>query len=237
MTKILHLLAEEIKTVRNYINRRLFMGAREERALVDRFHELYHTAATWGIGNTAWFGVRLRKCPLDLWVYQEMIYDLKPDIIIECGTQYGGSAFYLAHMCDLNGKGKVVTIDIKDYPEKPKHPRITYLLGSSVSKGIVDQVKATINSRDKVLVILDSDHGRDHVLAELEAYSPLVNLGGYIIVEDTNINGHPVSPGSGPGPMEAVDEFLARTDMFEIDKSKEKFYLTFNPRGYLKRIK
>ena len=86
------------------------------------------------------------------------------------------------------------------------------------------------------MVILDSDHRKDNVLAELRAYSPLVQPGDYLIVEDTNVNGHPLVPDFGPGPMEAVDEFLATDDSFEIDPAREKFYMTFNPRGYLRRL-
>ena len=85
------------------------------------------------------------------------------------------------------------------------------------------------------MVILDSDHSRDHVLRELELYAPLVTPGCYVVVEDTNVNGHPVVPRFGPGPMEAVQEYLATTDAFEVDRSREKLLLTFNPSGYLRR--
>ncbi len=85
------------------------------------------------------------------------------------------------------------------------------------------------------MVILDSDHSRDHVLRELELYSPLVTPGCYLVVEDTNVNGHPVSPEFGPGPMEAVEAFLETTNDFEVDRSREKLLLTFNPSGYLRR--
>ena len=85
------------------------------------------------------------------------------------------------------------------------------------------------------MVVLDSDHHRDHVLAELRTYSALVTPGSYLIVEDTNINGHPVRPEFGPGPMEAVDEFLRESPDFAIDPEREKFFLTFNPRGFLRR--
>ena len=86
------------------------------------------------------------------------------------------------------------------------------------------------------MVILDSDHGKDHVLNELRTYSPFVTKGSYLIVEDTNINGHPVLHDFGPGPMEAVEDFLKENQNFTVDKSKEKFYLTFNPKGYLRKI-
>lgn len=87
-----------------------------------------------------------------------------------------------------------------------------------------------------VMTVLDSDHTMDHVLHELRAYGPLVTKDSYLVVEDTNINGHPVLPAWGPGPREAVDRYLAETDEFLIDERREKFLLTFNPRGFLKRI-
>jgi cephalosporin hydroxylase len=86
------------------------------------------------------------------------------------------------------------------------------------------------------LVILDSDHSRDHVLTELRTYSPLVTPGQYLIVEDTNVNGHPVLSEHGPGPAEALVEFLDETDGFEVDRAREKFGMTFNPGGYLRRL-
>ncbi len=89
---------------------------------------------------------------------------------------------------------------------------------------------------ESVLVVLDSDHSKEHVLAELEAYSPLVSEGGYLIVEDTNINGHPVLPNWGPGPTEALEEFLADNEDFVSDKGREKFFFTQNPGGFSKRV-
>ncbi len=128
-------------------------------------------------------------------------------------------------------------MDIENKEDRPKHTRVTYLLGSSTSKEIVEKVQSFIRSKDEIVVILDSDHHKEHVLRELEIYSKFVTKGSYIIVEDTNINGHPVEPEFGPGPMEAVKEFLKDNKDFVIDKSREKFLLTFNPNGYLKKIR
>ena len=86
-------------------------------------------------------------------------------------------------------------------------------------------------------MILDSDHSQAHVFQELTIYSPLVTKGSYLIVEDTNVNGHPVCPEHGPGPMEAIEEFLKKNKDFVIDGEKEKFLMSFNPRGYLRRMK
>ena len=118
---------------------------------------------------------------------------------------------------------------------RAEHERIEYLDGSSVSDEVVARARAAAADAERVLVILDSDHGKPHVLKELGLYSALVTSGSYIIVEDTNLNGHPVHPGHGPGPMEAVEEFLAGDPGFERDPSREKFMLTFNPKGYLRK--
>ncbi|MCJ7823046.1 MAG: cephalosporin hydroxylase family protein [Armatimonadetes bacterium] len=204
-------------------------------AVLDSFHRLYYESNAFT--RTSWLGVTALKCPLDLWIYQEIIHALRPDLIVECGTASGGSALFLAGICDLVGNGRVITIDIEDKPGRPEHPRIAYLNGSSTSPDIVEQVGRAAAEDDRVLVLLDSDHSKDHVLAELRAYSGFVTAGSYLIVEDTNIGGHPVRPEAGPGPMEAVDEFLAENSAFAIDESKEKFFLTFNPRGYLRRTR
>ena len=209
-----------------------------DQMIVDAFHELYYTRAgesTWQ--DTRWLGVSAFKCPLDMWIYQEIIFEQKPDVIIECGTCLGGSALFLASLCDLMGKGRVLTIDIDPPDGKPQHPRITYLHGSSTAPETVTRLRGMMTDQDKALVILDSDHHRDHVLNELRIYSHIVHAGGYIIVEDTNFNGHPVVPDFGPGPTEAVDIFLRENPDYEVDASREKFLMTFNPRGYLKRVR
>jgi cephalosporin hydroxylase len=199
---------------------------------VRSFHELYYHKSRL---VTSWLGVRILKCPLDLWMFQDILHRTEPDLIIETGTARGGSAYFMACMCDLLGKGRIVTVDVRDV-ERPTHPRITYLHGSSVDPAILDQVRAMIEPGARVMVALDSDHSEEHVYAELQEYPQLVTKGNYLIVEDTNVNGHPVWPDHGPGPMEALQRFLAETDDFEVDRSCEKFLLTLNPSGYLRRI-
>ena len=216
----------------------------DERRLVDGFADLYYRRWQQG-GHTitlSWLGYQTLKCPLDLWIYQELITELRPDWIVECGTRFDGSALYLACLCELLGHGQVVTIDTDQslQPIRPVHPRIRYLAGSSTDPSIVARVTALVADRPasasgQTLVILDSAHDRDHVLAELRAYSPLVPPGGYLVVEDSNVNGHPTNPGHGPGPWEAIDAFLAETDRFAPDRTRERFLLTMNPRGYLRR--
>lgn len=202
-------------------------------SIADEFHRLYYDTAVWK--DTYWLGVRTQKCPLDLWIYQELLVEQKPDLIIETGTAHGGSALYLASVCDLLGKGEIVTVDIFPIEGRPAHDRITYLTGSSTAPNVVAEVERIAAGRENVLVILDSDHARDHVLDELRTYTRFVPPGGYLIVEDTNVNAHPVFPEHGPGPMEAVEAFLAETNEFEVDSAREKFFLTFNPRGFLRK--
>jgi cephalosporin hydroxylase len=200
--------------------------------VVDGFHALYYNSMVFA--HTSWLGTPALKCPLDLWVYQEIIHELRPDVIVETGTASGGSAYFLASICDLVGHGEVITIDVEEEPSRPQHPRITYLRGSSTDEAVLEQVRQRVQPRSRVVVILDSDHRKAHVLAELAAYSQFVTPGSYLIVEDTNL-GHPVRPDFGPGPMEAAAEFLADHPEFANDPSREKHLLTFNPRGYLRR--
>lgn len=202
-----------------------------------QFHKMYYYAMKRTWHNTYWLGIPASKCPLDLWVYQEIIYEQKPDVIIECGTNRGGSALFFASMFDLVKHGRILTIDIEDFGNKPAHERITYLLGSSIADEVVNKVRDFINDGEKVMVVLDSDHSMKHVLSELKTYSEFVTPGCYLIVEDSNVNGYPVIPQFGPGPMEAIKSFISGNANFEIDFGKEKFYMTFNPNGFLKKVK
>jgi cephalosporin hydroxylase len=205
------------------------------RFLARHFHRSYYYRMSDTILSTSWLGTPVLKCPLDLWVYQEMITELRPSLIVELGTYRGGSALFFAQLCDLVGTGSVITIDA--VPARvPDHNRITYLTGSTVSAATLERVRAEVDGRGPVLVVLDSNHTRDHVLAELRLYADLVTVGSYLIVEDSNINGHPVLPGNGPGPTEAIETFLQEDHRFEIDRSREKHLLTMHPGGFLKRV-
>jgi cephalosporin hydroxylase len=199
------------------------------------FARLYYDSERRTWKNTRWLGVGVQKTPLDLWIYQEVITDIRPALIVETGTAAGGSALYMATVSDALGTGEIISVDIAK-GTRPTHPRITYLHGSSISRDVCSAVAERARTASPVIVILDSDHSRDHVLAELDCYAELVTPGSYLIVEDTNINGHPVLPKFGPGPKEAVSEFLGSRTDFEIDRECEKFFLTFNPGGYLRRV-
>lgn len=210
------------------------------KGTITDFHRLYYDAhllgGTWF--DTYWLGTRVQKCPLDLWIYQEMIVALKPELIVETGTAQGGSALFLATMCDAIGHGEVLTVDIVDEAQQVSHPRLQKLIGSSVQPAIIETVAGRVEATSgHVLVILDSDHAREHVARELELYAGFVTVGSYLVVEDTNLNGHPVDFSHGPGPAEAVDAFIRSDSRFVVDEGKEKFLLTFNPGGYLKRVR
>jgi len=232
-------LAGELKTLRNLVRHRAYIDPKSERSIVEAFHRLYYDAHLFGKTwrDTSWMGIPCAKCPLDLWVYQEIIFETRPDLIVETGTFNGGSALYLASVCDMVGAGRVLTIDVEARRGRPSHRRIQYLQGSSTSRDVIAEVREEARGAGRVMVLLDSDHSKDHVLEELRLYGPLVTPGNYLIVEDSNVNGHPVSPDFGPGPMEAIEQFLERNADFVVDESRQKFYLTFNPRGYLRKVK
>jgi cephalosporin hydroxylase len=203
------------------------------------FHRAYYEAGVAGgiWKATTWLGVQTWKCPLDLWVYQEIIHEQRPDLVIETGTAYGGSALFMATIFDAVGHGEIITIDLDDvsWPSRPEHPRITYITASSTDPAIVAELADHASRLERVMVVLDSDHSAEHVYNELCAYAPMVTPGSYLIVEDTNINGHPVYETFGPGPMEAAQKFLQETTEFAMDETREKFLLTFNPGGWLRR--
>ena len=205
------------------------------RRTIQRFHRLYYETPWQTWKNTRWLSVNAYKTPLDLWIYQELIVSLRPQLVIETGTAFGGSALFLATVCDAIGSGEIVSIDFEDRPGRPLHERVTYLTGSSTAPETLAAVSEHARGKEPIMVILDSDHTRDHVLAELRHYADLVTPGSYLVVEDTNLNGHPVVPNFGPGPMEAVRDFLGEREDFKADAEQQKFFLSFNPGGYLRR--
>lgn len=197
------------------------------------FVKKYHSSEIW-LNNVTWMGVPCCKLPLDLWIYQEILFEKKPSLVVECGTNKGGTALFLASMLDLIGSGEVVSIDVHADRSRPQHSRIRYIQGSSTNEAIANEI---VHGKSDVMVILDSDHKKEHVLNELRLWSGLVSVGQYLIVEDGFINGNPCWPEHGPGPLEAIQEFLPTDDRFEVDSTREKFGATFNPSGYLKKVK
>jgi len=203
-------------------------------AIVRNFNKLWHESGDGTWHRMRWLGVKALKTPTDFWVYQELITAIKPDCIIETGTCFGGSALFLATVCQALKKGRVITVDIRLPKDPPMHPKIEYITGSSVDPHIIAKVRRRVYG--KVLVILDSDHSTGHVLKELAAYSQFVTPGSYMIVEDTSLNGD-VRKDHGPGPREAVEAWLPTQNRFEVDRDCERYHLTFNPGGYLKCVR
>jgi len=187
-------------------------------------------------GRINWLGHPIWQNILDLWTIQETITEVRPDLLIETGTNRGGSSLFFAHLMDLMGHGSIVTIDVKKLHDL-SHPRITYLLGSSTAPDIVEQVRLRVAaSRGPVLIILDSDHSQKHVAAELETYATFVTPGSYYLVQDGVIDTLPMMHGDRPGPLPAIDDFAARHAEFEIDHERcERFIISQHPRGWLRR--
>ena len=208
---------------------------RVRRAVIDAYTRWYYDAADTTWKATHWRGVHVTKSPLDLWTYQDLLHRVRPEVVVETGTLQGGSALFMADVMDLVGTGRIVSVDVVANPGRGEHPRIEYVVGSSVDPDVVARVRALVGDADPVLVVLDSDHRAPHVAAELEAYHDLVTPGSYLVVEDTVVNGHPVEPAFGPGPMEALEPFLAAHREFTPDPACERFGMSFNRGGWLRR--
>jgi cephalosporin hydroxylase len=175
-----------------------------EQQIVDAFHRLYWSKKTWGL---QWMGHNIVKWPADLFIYAEIIHKKRPDVLIETGTYYGGSAQFFADCMERTSKGIVISIDVNPGSRRPEHPRIIYLEGDSVALAPIVKEEIDRLGLQTIMVSLDSDHHKEHVARELEAYKDIVTPGQYLVVEDTNLNGNPVNPEFGPGPHEAVQEF------------------------------
>lgn len=200
----------------------------------------------WFYGTNVWkdlrYWGRTLKLPLDLWNYQEIIFEDNLHWVIETGTRHGGSALFFADLLAAGGReGGVVTIDVTHEAldrAATTHPRIRFLLGDSAADSIVAQTRTLIPAQRQsgLLLILDSDHAAPHVLKELTAWVPQLRRDDYLIVEDTIVNGHPVRPEFSPGPLEAVIAYLAQNpNRLRADGAREaKFGWTFAHRGYFK---
>ena len=201
--------------------------------------------------NFSWLGRPIIQYPQDIVAMQEIIWKVRPDLIIETGIAHGGSLIFYASMLELIGKGEVlgIDIDIRKHNRKAieKHPmfkRISMLEDSSVSEDIIKQVSKIAKKKKSVIVILDSNHTHEHVLKELQLYSPFVTKGSYMVVFDTIIEKLPCNffPdrhwSRGNNPKTAVKKFLKHNNNFVIDKDIEnKLLITVAPDGFLKRIK
>lgn len=208
-----------------------------DEEVVDQFHRVWG-----GPFRNRWLGIPTMKNPFDVWITQEIIVETQPSFVVEVGTYHGGSSILWASILQhASLDGRVITIDSEDQrvPRARNHPlskRVDFLLGDPIDHDVVERVTQQVQNRG-ALVILGFLQARDYVLAELRAYAPLVRPGGYLIVQNTIVNGHPIAPEHGPGPWEAVEAFLQENSHFEIDKSRERFRFTNNRNGYLKRIR
>lgn len=202
--------------------------------------------------NFSWMGRPIIQYPQDMIAMQEIIWQIKPDLIIETGIAHGGSLIYYASLLELIGKGEVlgVDIDIREHnrEEIEKHPmfsRIKMIQGSSISKETIEEVNKLASGKRSILVCLDSNHTHDHVLQELELYSPFVSLHSYIVVFDTIVEDLPEGYfsqkrpwGISNNPKTAVEQFLKTNNSFEIDRSIDhKLLISVAPGGYLKRVR
>jgi cephalosporin hydroxylase len=215
-----------------------------DHELINAFHVLWYEQRqhkTWR--NTTWLGHDVLQCPTDLWVYQELLHRVRPEVFVEIGVKRGGLTHYVASLFDLmhgddRSTGRVVGVDISMKAATGtvgSHPRVTLIEGDSTDEGTVERVRQACAGQSAI-VLLDSDHAEGHVRAELDLYNDLVPVGSYIIVNDTNVGGHPALGWKQTSPWDAVHAFVAEHPEFEIDRECEKHMLTLCPDGYLRRI-
>jgi cephalosporin hydroxylase len=187
-------------------------------------------------GQSTYFGVQAVKNPGDAWIYQEIVTAMQPDVIIEVGVKHGGGSLMMAHLCDLMGKGRVIGVDItlsSVHQTVIDHPRITLVEGDACA--MFNIIKSMIDPTDRVLIIEDSAHSYQNTIDVLNTYSPLIRVGDYFIVEDS-INYEGVFPNQDFGVANAITDFVKQGN-FVSDRTREPYIITWNPRGFLKRIK
>ena len=200
--------------------------------------------------NFSWMGRPIIQYPQDMMAMQELIWDIKPDLIIETGIAHGGSLIYYASLMELIGKGEVLGIDIdirehnrREIEAHPMFKRIQMIQGSAIDEGLVAEVARRAEGKQTIMVCLDSNHTHAHVLRELELYAPFVTVGSYCVVFDTIVEDMPKGAYDRPwdvgnNPKTAVWEYLKHNDNFEIDHQIDnKLLISVAPEGYLKRVK
>jgi len=197
----------------------------------------------WAHGEQAilpnrWLGAPCWQNPMDVWVIQEILEETRPDVIIEAGTFAGGGAVLWASLLSLFGDGRVISIDVREelHAAVNDHPmvrdRVTFVTGSSTDPDAVESVARSCAGA-RTMVILDSDHAAEHVYAELEAWSPHVTPGCYLVVQDGIVTY--VDQSQLPGPLEALAKWLPDHPEFEVDAQRERMLFTFCPSGFLRR--
>ena len=214
-------------------------AARRPAPMRRHLHQAFHTdliRTTNNFDNVTWLGHPIWQNVLDLWSFQEAIAEIRPAVLLETGTNRGGSALFYANLFDLLGHGRVVTVDIERM-HSLEHPRVDFLIGGSVDEPILEKMRAAATTADgPVMVVLDSDHSAEHVLAELRAYGPLVTPGSLMLVQDGVIDTLPMYEGFRPGPLAAIETYLGETSDFEVDpRLDRRFLVTHHPSGWLRR--
>jgi cephalosporin hydroxylase len=218
------------------------MGFNFIYSLAKRYYHLwYYNTGVWQ--QTTWMGVQTYKSPMDMWNYQEILFSLKPSVVIEFGTWHGGSALFFSSIMKQIGRPYIVVsvdIDASRISEKAKSdPGIRLLTMSSAAPEVRQTLMALRHDYPgSAFAILDSDHSKQHVMAEMTNLREILVAGDYLVVEDSNINGHPVAKSFGPGPYEAIQEYFRMFPRdYEHDFDRErKFGFSFAPNGFLRRL-
>jgi len=206
--------------------------------IASAFHKLYYRSQNWA--RNTYLGYPILQCPFDLQVYQQIIFAVRPRFIIQTGVARGGSVLFMATLLDLIGADPgavVIGIDIRlsRKAREITHPRVRLVKGGSTDAATLSAVESFLPAAGG-MVSLDSDHSAGHVLDELRLYRKYVAVGSYLVAEDTNVNGHPVLPDFGPGPFEAVDQFVREDPRFVRDDEVWRQNLfSFHQHGWLKR--
>ena len=206
----------------------------------EEYHKWYYNTFVWK--KTSWMGIECWKSVADMWNYQEILFELKPSLVIEFGTNRGGSALFFASiMRHVGAPFKVLSVDITHGrldPRARQDPDIVFVESSSTVSAVTEHIQRLKGELPgKIFAILDSDHTMDHVLAEMKLLRPLLSTGDYLLVEDSTVNGHPVLPGWGPGPYEAIEAYEREfpNDYTHDVVRENKFGWTFAPYGFLTR--
>jgi cephalosporin hydroxylase len=205
-------------------------------SLADTYLEAYWQNQGWR--RTSWLGRRVARPPADLITYHEIINEVRPNWIINTRTGDGGRAMFLASMCDVVGHGQVLSLDNRDRGDLPEHDRLHYLFGPLEGPETKQRIREITGTDDPgVLAILGTASSKRKMMMEFDLVADLVPVGSYVIFEDTIVGGHPVWPSFGPGPYEAIIDLLAVHPGFVSDTTRERFGVTFNRNGFVKRVR